>query len=822
MLKVGSKNVTALKVGTKNVVKVYKGTTQVWPTNSLSLSASSLQFAAAGQSQNLTINVPSGQAWTLNIPVGSKFSANKTSGTGTTTISISVGNNTTESAQSSVITVSSAGLTATCNCSQAAGAKVYGGWTNTSLTIDKTSFTASGGTSAMRVNVKRTWTWNGVAGSGGTETSTSSLASPSTSDNIASVSGNTLTVGSLGTTFKVSKTITVSAQTAHDATRVSATVTQAANYVTSVNSLKTRTLTYSQIGAGGGTSDCQWDSYLGTAINTLWSCTFASGATGTATDADAVGNFRQIGVGYSWTGPSGTITSLNGTTGAITATSRGTTIGNAITVTVNAIQNVVFDNPSSVGGSTTPVLGQKATGVCQQAGNYVTSVEMTGGSTSYSQASAAGGTLTPSNTVPTTIFTFSSGDTSASVPASTFGTWKSATTGYSWSGASGNFTNLGPTSGAVTVTSKGTTVSGVTSGPVVTRNMRGSWTPSSGYNSEGEKTTTHSVTAQTSQAANAITSYGVPTGRTLSVSDIPASGGSISSGTLGGTITQSRTYTSGSSDTITNPTVSTSSYSAAISGSYLGTTKTSRTAKGTLTYYYTCNGKQGSCSATVYQEANSPTVTGTTCDLTTLATNYKWTSGAVSSSRQENSYTCGYRVTKLISVGINQSGILPQLAFSGLRAYSCWGSMIQHQGDSYVDFNNTNLGENTATLTLNRSETNNHDSIPYVLIQLSATYNDGSPGAIPTYTWTGDVTSSGSLAIYSASGSSAVLAQCQLGPSTRSLSLQEDAAILLEQIESGKLEVSEDIKTQLLTLANSSVDDENVSVTVTSNKPEDI
>lgn len=109
------------------------------------------------------------------------------------------------------------------------------------------------------------------------------------------------------------------------------------------------------------------------------------------------------------------------------------------------------------------------------------------------------------------------------------------------------------------------------------------------------------------QAANAITAYSVPTGRTLSVADIPAKGGSVSSGTVGGTITQTRTYTSGSTDTLSNPTVSSSSYSTAVSASSLGTTVKSRAQVGTLTYYYTCNGKQGSVSAVVYQAANAAT-----------------------------------------------------------------------------------------------------------------------------------------------------------------------------------------------------------------------
>lgn len=105
--------------------------------------------------------------------------------------------------------------------------------------------------------------------------------------------------------------------------------------------------------------------------------------------------------------------------------------------------------------------------------------------------------------------------------------------------------------------------------------------------------------------ANAITDYGTPTGGTMSYATIPASGGTISSGTIGGTVSQTRTYTSGSNDTYSQATPTNGSYSAGISGSNLGTTITSRTSKGTLTYTYTLNGKSGSISATVYQQANT-------------------------------------------------------------------------------------------------------------------------------------------------------------------------------------------------------------------------
>lgn len=118
---------------------------------------------------------------------------------------------------------------------------------------------------------------------------------------------------------------------------------------------------------------------------------------------------------------------------------------------------------------------------------------------------------------------------------------------------------------------------------------------------------TESTTADVYQQANRIESYGTPTGRTLSVSDIPASGGTISRGTLGGTITQSCTYTSWSNGSLTNPTITSSSYSTSIIAESLGTTIKDRTKIGTLTYTYVCNKRTGSISADVYQQANNAT-----------------------------------------------------------------------------------------------------------------------------------------------------------------------------------------------------------------------
>lgn len=120
-------------------------------------------------------------------------------------------------------------------------------------------------------------------------------------------------------------------------------------------------------------------------------------------------------------------------------------------------------------------------------------------------------------------------------------------------------------------------------------------------------------TATIYQAKNVITSvtYGTPTGKSLAVPDIPASGGTVSSGQVSGTVSQTRTdtYSSGASTSYTiYPSISSSQYSAGVSANSLGTTPKDRTAIGTLTYSYVCNGQTGSCSATVYQQANVRTL----------------------------------------------------------------------------------------------------------------------------------------------------------------------------------------------------------------------
>lgn len=124
MITFGSKKVK-LFVGTQKVKAAYVGTTKVYPNSSLALSASVLNFAAAGGQAALSILVEDGQAWSLTgVPAG--WSVSATSGTGTGTVTITAPNNTTTAAVAGTLTVTSEELSAVCALAQAANAITYG------------------------------------------------------------------------------------------------------------------------------------------------------------------------------------------------------------------------------------------------------------------------------------------------------------------------------------------------------------------------------------------------------------------------------------------------------------------------------------------------------------------------------------------------------------------------------------------------------------------------------------------------------------------------------------------------------------------------
>nr|UWG24918.1 MAG: hypothetical protein [Bacteriophage sp.] len=178
--------VTASYVGLSKTVtitqsagaKVYSA----WSAWAVSISASTQTIGASGGTSTITTSASRSRTWTWN-GVGTTHTDTET---GTPTLSGSAGgftlsgktvtasNNTTTNSRSITITATSNSVSKSITITQSAGAKVYGNWSSWTVNIsaDKTSIGATGGTATISTSASRTrsYTWNGVAGSGGTET----------------------------------------------------------------------------------------------------------------------------------------------------------------------------------------------------------------------------------------------------------------------------------------------------------------------------------------------------------------------------------------------------------------------------------------------------------------------------------------------------------------------------------------------------------------------------------------------------------------------------------------------------------------------------
>lgn len=158
--------------------KVYSA----WSAWTVSISASTQTIAASGGSSTITTNASRSRTWTWN-GVGTTHTDTETAiptlsgSAGGFTLSgktITASNNTTTNSRSITITATSNSVSKSITITQSAGAKVYGNWSAWTINIsaDKTSIGATGGTATISTSASRTrsYTWNGVAGSGGTET----------------------------------------------------------------------------------------------------------------------------------------------------------------------------------------------------------------------------------------------------------------------------------------------------------------------------------------------------------------------------------------------------------------------------------------------------------------------------------------------------------------------------------------------------------------------------------------------------------------------------------------------------------------------------
>ena len=158
--------------------KVYSA----WSAWAVSISASTQTITASGGSSTITTSASRSRTWTWN-GVGTTHTDTETA---TPTLSGSAGgftlsgktvtasNNTTTNSRSITITATSNSVSKSITITQSAGTKVYGNWSAWTINIsaDKTSIGATGGTATISTSASRTrsYTWNGVTGSGGTET----------------------------------------------------------------------------------------------------------------------------------------------------------------------------------------------------------------------------------------------------------------------------------------------------------------------------------------------------------------------------------------------------------------------------------------------------------------------------------------------------------------------------------------------------------------------------------------------------------------------------------------------------------------------------
>lgn len=175
-----------------------------WGAWSISLSANVTTIAAAGGNATLSTSATRSRTWQWN-GTGTTYTEN---GSGSPTLSkvngiaslsgstVNYGNNTSTSSRSSVFRATIDGSTKDITINQSAGAKIYGSWSSWSVSCSASSYKVWAGGDSVTIysgaSRNRTWTWNGVAGSGGTEYN-SATPSISVTSGVGVLSGNTLT-----------------------------------------------------------------------------------------------------------------------------------------------------------------------------------------------------------------------------------------------------------------------------------------------------------------------------------------------------------------------------------------------------------------------------------------------------------------------------------------------------------------------------------------------------------------------------------------------------------------------------------------------------
>lgn len=489
------------------------------------------------ESTNFDTTVAPGNIWTIS---GTGFSIAQSS-YHNYAVKVTAADRTTVAGAARTATLrysnSSISANATLTLTQAANEIVsynYGNWTGT-LTVPSGDLPAGAGSKTITWgSIRRTKTpvySTGDVGTATTEywTGTAYLTlsgtdylslSESNYTNSSSTTTSTLNKTSYNNVIRDRKSYTIYLRqsSATGTVIAQATFYTAANAETSITYGKPTisTLIYSDINAAG------------TGVSPTLSYTQSRTQNYTSGYTEALPNLTS-GATAKWTSTNSVNGgAINASTGVVTANSCGTTYTTR-RVVLKANLVITMNGVSS---------DTKSVDIYQQA-NYVTKVAFSKTENlTYTQIGAGGGNSSPSTNSDNVItFTFTSGGTTTTIPATTYGAGSMART-YSWPGSSGTFATLNTSTGVVTANSKGATVSGVTTSPVITKTLKYTWTPKSPY--PGNTLTINSTTTGTvqQQANSSTATYNF----SVSYPTIPAAGGTVN---ITDNSTYSTTYTSG-------------------------------------------------------------------------------------------------------------------------------------------------------------------------------------------------------------------------------------------------------------------------------------
>lgn len=354
----------------------------------VNLDPTSVNVVATGQTVNIHVDCTPGVEWTAAFNKGTLNTAQITqsSGVGPGYVTIIVGNSKQDTAGSGSVTVTQLTESATATITQNAGVKVYSDITITSYNYPTAK--AAGGTILPNYGYRQTWTWNGVAGTGGTITTGASLSfsggSINTSNGSASVTSKGVNISNQ-TTFT---TGTMAVSMNGKSKSASAAVSQAGNYVTGI-SVSGGGISYANIGAGATSANPTLTGFA--AI-----FTFSSGSTTSATPSTTYGTLSSSQT-YSLSPIQNGFTAINSTNGVLTATNRGTTIGAARTSgTVTRNIGVTWTPTSGFNAAGTKTASIQTTATCTQNANAVSGYDPAVITTfTYPDIPASGGTVSP-------------------------------------------------------------------------------------------------------------------------------------------------------------------------------------------------------------------------------------------------------------------------------------------------------------------------------------------------------------------------------------------------------------------------------------------